>query len=73
MANSLNHSNYKVEDYEYPQWEGIYDYEKKSYLSKEEENIYLDKLLEEKNIIALIAHGKEWEIKKIKVINKFIE
>ncbi len=73
MANSLNHSNYKVEDYEYPQWEGIYDYEKKSYLSKEEENVYLDKLLEEKNIIALIAHGKEWEIKKIKVINKFIE
>lgn len=29
MANSLNHSNYKIEDYEYPRWEGIYDYEKK--------------------------------------------
>lgn len=72
-ANSLAGTNYEVEDYIFPKWEGIYDYTKESYLNEEEEIVYLNKLLEEKNIIGLTVHGKEWQTKKIKVINKFVE
>lgn len=72
-ANSLVKTDYEVDDYEFPRWEGIYDYEISDCISKEEEKSYLDKLLDRKNVIALMVHGKEWKTKKIKVINKFVE
>lgn len=72
-ANTIGKCKYKIEDYEYPRWEGIYDINREEYLPYEEEEKYLGNLAVKKNVIGLLVHGKEWKSKKIKVLNRFIE
>lgn len=68
-ANAIGKNKYEIEECQYPQWEGIYNDGK----VVENTEKFLENIAKEKNVIGLLFHGREWQSKKMEVIDKFIE
>ena len=68
-ASELGNKKYLYKKYNYTKWEGIYD---NGNIVENEED-YIKKIAEEPMAIAVLFHGKEWNSKRIKVVDKFIE
>ncbi|WP_462425554.1 cobaltochelatase subunit CobN [Fusobacterium varium] len=68
-ANAIGKNKYEIEECQYPQWEGIYNDGK----VVENTEKFLENIVKEKNVIGLLFHGREWQSKKMEVIDKFIE
>ena len=69
VANAIGKNKYEIEECQYPQWEGIYNDGK----VVENTEKFLENIAKEKNVIGLLFHGREWQSKKMEVIDKFIE
>ncbi|MEG0134408.1 MAG: cobaltochelatase subunit CobN [Cetobacterium sp.] len=68
-ASNLSSKKYPFEEYEYIKWEGIYNEGK--FIENEKE--FIEKISKEEKVIAILFHGKEWNYRQIKVVNKFVE
>ena len=69
IANSIGKTDYKVEDCIFPKWEGIYSDGK----IVEDVDSFIEKISKKKNVIGILFHGREWQSRKMEVIDKFIE
>lgn len=67
--NLLGKSEYEVEDFHYPKWEGIYY--KGEIIENEDE--FKNNLSKEKPIIGIIFHSHNWQNKMVRVIDCFIK
>ncbi|WP_410208529.1 cobaltochelatase subunit CobN [Fusobacterium sp.] len=68
-ANSVGKYNYKVDDWQYPQWEGIYLDGKVI----DDTDLFIDRIAGKKNVIGVLFHGTEWQAKRMEVVDKFVE
>ena len=68
-ASELGDKKYPYEKYTYMRWEGIYN----DGNAVEDEENFIKKIAKEPMVIAVLFHGKEWNSKRIKVVDKFIE
>ena len=68
-ANTLGKDKYEIEECQYPQWEGIYN---NGEIVKDTDE-FIESIAEEKNIVGILFHGREWQSRRMEVINKFIE
>lgn len=68
-ANIIGKNKYEIEECQYPQWEGIYaDGE----IVKDTDK-FIENIVKEKNIIGILFHGREWQNRRMELIDKFIE
>ena len=68
-ASQFGEKSYKYENYQYERWEGIYS--KGNLVENERE--FIEEISKKNNVITILFHGKEWNSKRIKVVDKFIE
>lgn len=69
-ANLLGDKVYPYESFKFLPWEGIYFLGEK--IAEEEEETFLEKISKESNVVAILFHGKEWNTKRIEVVDAFI-
>lgn len=70
-ASAMKHGDYPYKNYTYNRWEGIYENGKA--IPYEMEDEYMDKISKEKRVVGILVHGKEWNLKRTKVLNRFID
>lgn len=67
--NILNGENYEIEDCDYPIFEGIYW---KGKLVTDIQK-FKNEIEKRKNIVGILFHGRDWQNRKLKVVDSFIE
>ena len=68
-ASMLGEKKYPFENVQYLPWEGIYS----SGIRIEEEKEFIRNMAEAPLVIALLFHGKDWNTKRIEVVDSFMK